>query len=96
MSARLIVILICALLFGSAAWRWWLAQLARAWPSVIGKVTTARIVRGATLDDSNDRTRRTEYFDIDVRYEYAVGGKSHVSTTYSFRTDRLSPRSRWL
>jgi hypothetical protein len=74
------------------AWTLWLGRQSRDWPHVTGKVVVARIVRGESRDHSGDSVgshrHRTEYFQLEVRYEYRVRGKAYVGTKHSFRVNR--------
>jgi hypothetical protein len=87
------VILIAAV--AQFIWRLWLSQKARSWPSVLGKVSVARIIRGirnvSTADDSSiSRTEEEEYFAVEVRYEYKVRGRAYVGTSYSIRSPEFA------
>lgn len=95
-SEKLIAFVAYAAVFAIVAqqvWKFWLGRQARTWPSVTGRVTEARIVRGRLPGDHDSRLRSEregdEYFAIEVRYDYVVRGKAYVGTRFSFGVDHF-------
>jgi hypothetical protein len=93
-SGKLIAFVAYAAVFAIVAqqvWKFWLGRQARTWPSVTGRVTEARIVRGRLPADPDEPLHRKgdEYFAIEVRYDYVVRGKAYVGTRFSFGLDHF-------
>lgn len=79
---------VIVIVLGRAGWLLWFRNKSRHWPSVRGKVKSARIVGGEY--PRHDDGRRDEYFDVEVEYQYSVRGKAYVATRFSFGGDRYS------
>jgi hypothetical protein len=81
-------------LVAQKAWSVWRGFQSRNWPSVVGKIKSARIVSGTLPDDTETpgsrSSRGSEYFAVEVQYEYRVKGLIYVGTRYSFGVSHFS------
>ena len=92
---RLVVMGLLAIAMGSAclAWAQRTAAKIRAsagWPTVQGVVTRARVERQETRQRGGGYTY---HYDADVRYRYAVGGRTYDSDTFVFGVSHSFPDS---
>jgi hypothetical protein len=87
-AAPYIVGSILAAVLARGRWTFRMRGSSRRWPSVRGKVRSARIVGGLRPRDEDGQ--RDEYFEIEVEYEYRVGGKEYRGTRYSFGVGEFS------
>jgi hypothetical protein len=58
-----------------------LARLASGWPTVTGRIVSARIVEGRSIDSTR---REVRSYRPEVEYAYTVGGREYKSTRQAF------------